>query len=384
MSRADIAAMCRKLDDLLSGLGRAVTFMEVCGTHTVAIFRSGLRSLLPKNLRLLSGPGCPVCVTDQSEIDMALSLAEQGCIVLTYGDMLRVPGSSGSLLELKSRGARVEVVTSAMQSIRIAQENPESRVVFLGVGFETTAPATAITLKQARLLGLRNFSVLCLHKRVPPVMRVLCSHPKLNVDGFILPGNVVAVAGVDDYTFLTDEYHKAAAVAGFEPEEILTALVDLARQVVTGRFHISAYRLQDVPREGNLAARKLLSEVFEIRDAHWRGLGLIPQSSLTPSGAGSGAVRPLPLVGNGEFTVSSFSDQREEPHTSPPIREAVTGPGSPTLVGCGCGEVLMGVMEPPECELYGTACTPLNPVGPCMVSSEGTCGTWYRYNRQAQ
>jgi hydrogenase expression/formation protein HypD len=281
---------------------------------------------------------------------MALNLAERGRIVLTYGDMLRVPGSSGSLLELKSKGARVEVVTSAMQCLRIAQENPDSEVVFLGVGFETTAPATAVVLKQAVQNDLRNFSVLCLHKTVPPVLRTLCSDPRLNIDGFILPGNVVAVAGFDDYTFLPNEFHKAAAVAGFEPEEILAALVDLTRQVATGCFRVSAYRLRDVPRQGNPVARKVLSEVFEVCDARWRGLGLIPRSGLA----------------------SALSD---------PPREAVPGPGAMSL-GCRCGEVLMGIREPPECELYKTTCTPLAPVGPCMVSSEGTCGAWYRFNRK--
>jgi hydrogenase expression/formation protein HypD len=345
-------AMRRKLEELLRAVGRPVTFMEVCGTHTVSIFRSGLRSLLPEGLRLLSGPGCPVCVTDQGEIDMALALAERDCVVLTYGDMLRVPGSSGSLLDLKSEGARVEVVTSAMQSLEIARSRPDSQVVFLGVGFETTAPATAATLKQALLLGLPNLSVLCLHKTVPPVMRVLSSNPALSVDGFILPGNVTVVAGIEDYVFLTDELRKAAAVAGFEPGEILAALVDLTRQTATAHFRLSAYRMRETPRAGNPVARKLLSEVFEPCDARWRGLGFIPASGYRVGKAYRrfDALQrfDLPLV---------------------PAQET----------GCRCGDVLSGLLTPPECELYGTACTPLTPVGPCMVSGEGTCGAWHRY-----
>ncbi|MDR3265163.1 MAG: hydrogenase formation protein HypD [Synergistaceae bacterium] len=351
-SPANIEALRRRLAEFLRRAG-PVTFMEVCGTHTVAIFRSGLRSLLPDGLRVLSGPGCPVCVTDQSEIDMALSLAERGCIVLTYGDMLRVPGSSGSLLELKGRGAGVEVVTSAAQSIEIARKNPASEVVFLGVGFETTAPATAVTLRLARRHGLENFSVLCLHKAVPPVLRALCSNPALKIDGFILPGNVTVITGLGDYAFLTDELHRAAAVAGFEPEEILASLVDLSRQVAEGRFRLSVWRLRDVPEGGNPTARQVMSEAFEPCDARWRGLGLIAGSGWRVADlyARFDAVKKFGLVPS----ESAFES------------------------GCRCGEVLSGLIAPPECELYGGACTPLTPVGPCMVSGEGTCGAWYRY-----
>ena len=358
--RADIKAMRRKLDSLVSKIGRAVTFMEVCGTHTAVIFRSGLRSLLPEGLRLLSGPGCPVCVTDQREIDLAISLAGEGRIVMTYGDMLRVPGSgtspsSNSLAGMKSCGARVEVVTSAMQSIEIARKNPQSEAVFLAVGFETTAPGTAVALKQAA--DLRNYSVLCLHKTVPPVMRALCSNPKLKIDGFILPGNVTVVTGIQDYVFLSDELHKAAAVAGFEPEEVLAALVGLSRQVAAGRFCLDAYRLYDVPKAGNSAAREIMSEVFETCDVSWRGLGQIPGSGLR--------VRK---------TYSRF-DAAEKFGLND-----LTAYPEPKNNNCRCGEILTGLLTPPECEQYKTTCTPLNPVGPCMVSSEGTCGAWYRFN----
>lgn len=331
---------------------RSVAFMEVCGTHTMAIFRSGLRSLLPETVRLLSGPGCPVCVTDQGEIDMALSLAERGCIVLTYGDMLRVPGSAGSLLKLKGQGARVEIVTSATESLSAARDNPGSEVVFLGVGFETTAPATAVLLKLAREQELSNLSVLCLHKTVPPVMRALSANPALKIDGFILPGNVTVVTGLDEYAFLTDELKKAAVVAGFEPEAILGGILDLARQVTSGDFGIRVYRLRDVGKDGNRVAQNVLSEVFEPCDARWRGLGSIPQSGcrIRANYAAWDAERKFGLV-----------------------------PQTPKETKCRCGDVLSGLIDPPECGLFGSACTPVSPVGPCMVSSEGTCGAWYRY-----
>lgn len=348
-------AMRGALEEALR-LSGPLTFMEVCGTHTVSIFRSGLRSLLPQGLSLLSGPGCPVCVTDRSEIDTALELADGDCLVLTYGDMMRVPGSSGSLLERRGRGA-VEVVTSAMQAVPAALANPSREVVFLAVGFETTAPATAAMLKQARLGGIRNLSVLCLHKTVPPVMRALISVPGLKVDGFLLPGNVTVIAGESGYAFLA-EAGKAAAVAGFEPEEIMAALVDLARQAASGSYRIRAYRTRDVPREGNAAALRLMAEVFEPCDALWRGLGLIPGSGLR---LGKNYARFDALEKFGLESKSGPAEARDD--------------------GCQCGKILSGLLTPPECGLYGAACTPLTPVGPCMVSSEGTCGAWYRFNR---
>jgi hydrogenase expression/formation protein HypD len=357
-------AMRRELEETLS-LSGPLVFMEVCGTHTVSIFRSGLRSLLPQGLSLLSGPGCPVCVTDQSEIDKAVELAGKDCVVLTYGDMMRVPGSAGSLLEMRSRGASVEVVTSAMRAVSAARENPDREVVFLGVGFETTAPATAAALKQARLHDIRNLSVVCLHKTVPPVMRALCSMPGLKVDGFLLPGNVTVVAGESGYAFLT-EMGKAAAVAGFEPEEILAALVDLARQVAAGSYRIRAYRTRDVPREGNTTAQRLMAEVFEPCDARWRGLGLIPGSGLRLGKDYSRFDALEKFDFKSDTNAGDEGDKRDEGKDG----------------GCRCGEILSGLLTPPECGLYGTLCTPLTPVGPCMVSSEGTCGAWHRFNRR--
>ncbi|MDR1741565.1 MAG: hydrogenase formation protein HypD [Synergistaceae bacterium] len=342
----------RLLQALKALLDRRVVLMEVCGTHTVSLFRSGLRSLLPEEITLLSGPGCPVCVTAQGEIDAAIGLAESGCLVLTYGDMARVPGSHGSLAGL---GKGVQVVTSAAQSLAIARRNPGRDVVFLGVGFETTAPATASTIMRAYAEGEGNLSVLCLHKTVPPVLRHLCMNPELKLDGFMLPGNVAVVTGEGCYGFLASEFSKAAAVAGFEPEEMLSAIIDLVRQVHDGP-RLSSYRRRDVPREGNASALRAMSEVFEPCDAEWRGLGVIPMSGLAIREKYSG------LDAAKRFGL------------------AVKGEPEDCGCGCGCGKVLSGLMTPPECGMYGTVCTPETPVGPCMVSSEGTCGTWYRWS----
>jgi hydrogenase expression/formation protein HypD len=340
------------LDKIIETFG-PLTFMEVCGTHTVSIFRSGLRSLLPPGLRLISGPGCPVCVTSQSEIDAGIDLADRDCVIATYGDMTRVPGASGSLLDRRTRGARVEIVTSAIQSLSLAQDNPKREVVFLGVGFETTTPAAAVTIKEAARRGIRNFSVLSLHKTVPPVLRALCSNPDLKIDGFLLPGNVIVVAGEGQYYFLA-RLRKAAVAAGFEPEEIMAALYELSKQAASKDYKLRSYRLQDVPREGNAAARRVIGEVFETCDAVWRGLGLIKDSGLRIKEEYS------------RFDASKkFNIQYKENQET----------------ACQCGEVLSGLLTPPDCKLFGSVCTPLSPVGPCMVSGEGTCGAWYRFNR---
>ena len=339
-----------KLDKIIEA--GPLTFMEVCGTHTVSIFRSGLRSLLPAGLRLLSGPGCPVCVTDQSEIEAALDLADKGLIVATYGDMTRVPGESGSLLDRRAHGAKVEVVTSAIQALSIACENPNSEVVFLGVGFETTSPATAVTIKEAAERGVRNFSVLSLHKTVPPVLRALCAKPNLEIDGFLLPGNVIVISGEEQYAFLA-KLGKAAVTAGFEPEEIMAALIELSRQAARKDYKLCSYRLRDVPRGGNGAARRVTDEVFETRGAVWRGLGLIELSGL----------RIREEYSCFDAALKFDIEYKKNKDT-----------------GCQCGSVLSGLLTPPECGLFGSVCRPQSPVGPCMVSGEGTCGAWYRFN----
>lgn len=335
---------------------RPFTFMEVCGTHTVSIFRQGLRSLFPEQLKLISGPGCPVCVTSQGEIDAALGLAARdGVILATYGDMLRVPGSNGSLQEMRSTGADVRVVTSAAEAMKIAMENPERETVFLGVGFETTAPATAVVLNQAMKSETRNFSVLCLHKAVPPALRALACDPELGIDGFLLPGHVSVILGVEPYRFLADELHIACSIAGFEAKDILLGLVDLVRQVRSGTPVVRSLYPRAVRPEGNPLARQSMNRVFCSVDREWRGLGVIPLSGFGLEGEWS---RFDALQ---RFGIALT-------HTPPPP-------------GCACGDILRGRLDPPECPLFGKTCTPASPVGPCMVSGEGSCAAWYRYSK---
>jgi len=341
---------------LKATIDRPLTFMEVCGTHTVSIFRQGLRSMFPEQLRLISGPGCPVCVTSQGEIDAALRLAAKDDIVMaTYGDMLRVPGSSGSLQEQRALGANVRVVTSAAEALDIAVRNPERETVFLGVGFETTAPATAVVLEQAMRADIRNFSVLCLHKAVPPALRTLACDPELAIDGFLLPGHVSVILGVEPYRFLADEMHIACSIAGFEADDILLGLLDLVRQVRTDRPDVRSMYPRAVRPEGNPLARESMDRVFGRTDREWRGLGVIP--------------------------LSGFDLQGEWSQFDALERFGVSVTHAPPPPGCACGDILRGRLDPPECPLFGKTCTPASPVGPCMVSGEGSCAAWYRYNK---
>jgi hydrogenase expression/formation protein HypD len=338
---------------------KSITVMEVCGTHTVAIFRHGLRALLPKSFKLVSGPGCPVCVTDQSEIDAAISIAErEDSIVATYGDMLRVPGSWTSLQECRARGRSVRVVTSVTQALDLAEENPDKNVVFLGVGFETTAPATALALIEAKKRKLDNFLVLCMHKTVPLALEALANSEELSLDGFLLPGHVSVIIGLNPYRFIPEKYGKACAIAGFEPFEIMAGLLEIARQVIKGEPTIKSMYPRAVRPEGNRTAQELLDKVFEPCNAHWRGLGEIPLSGYK--------IRP-------EFEIHDAS-----------LRLNIEKKPSPLPTGCRCGDVLKGLISPIECPLFGRACTPMKPVGPCMVSSEGSCAAQYKYDRKGQ
>jgi len=353
-NQSDIPFLANALHSLVT---KETTLMEVCGTHTVSIFRNGLKSFFPEKLRLVSGPGCPVCVTDQGEIDAAISLAERkNTIVATYGDMLRVPGSYGSLLDARSRGQKVQVVTSAAEAVRIAEENPCDNVVFLGIGFETTAPATASVILEAQEKGLANFFVLCLHKRVPPALQLLAEAPDLAIDGFLLPGHVSVVIGLEPYRFLAERYHKACAVAGFEARDIMLGIVEILRQIRTGRPEVRSMYSRAVRPDGNAKAKKLLNSVFEHSDASWRGLGKIP---------GSGFALKPPYK---SFDAASMLDI--------PIMSAMPPEG------CRCGDVLKGLISPKECPLFATSCSPVHPIGPCMVSHEGSCSAYYTYARK--
>ncbi len=330
--------------------------MEVCGTHTMAIARAGIRSLLPKYVSLLSGPGCPVCVTPPEDIDTVLELAAERDVILTsYGDMLRVPGSrrGDSLLRRRALGADVRIVYSPMDALKIAYDEPEKQVVFLGIGFETTAPGTAVAVLAAKEQGLKNFTVLSMLKSVEPALRALIEKQDFAVDGFLCPGHVATIIGEEGFRFLPEEYHLPGVIGGFEPEEILLAIDLLLKQIASGEARIQNAYPRAVRPEGNRTARTVLERCFRLRTACWRGLGEIPESGF--------ALR-------GEFAELDAAERFL-------LRPRSAAPQN----GCRCGEVITGRMRPSECPLFGTVCTPEDPVGPCMVSSEGACAAEYRY-----
>lgn len=334
---------------------RPVRLMEVCGTHTMAIASLGIRRALNPQLRLISGPGCPVCVTPQEELDAAIHLARNpGVTVATFGDMLRVPGSSTSLEKIAAAGGDVRVVYSPLEALRLAEQNPQRTVVFLGVGFETTAPLIAAAVITARKRGIANFSVLPLLKTIPEALRFIASAPDIQVDGFLLPGHVSTIIGVQPYEFLVKEFARPCCIAGFELLDILEGILILLERLRSGRpEQVAIQYSRSVRREGNRTARQLLAEVFEPTDAVWRGLGRI---------AGSG----LRLRDRyAEFDART--------------KFAIPAPTARVIKGCRCGEVLLGIISPPECDLFARSCTPEEPVGPCMVSSEGACAAYYRY-----
>ena len=349
-------AMCRLLlKRLRASLTHPLRFMEVCGTHTVAIFQSGLRTLLPKEITHLSGPGCPVCVTHDAEIALFLNLAgKDGIVIATFGDLLRVPGPDRrSLKHAQAGGARVEVVYSSLDALALARSNPDDTIVFLGIGFETTAPTVAAALQMARREGLKNFTVLCLHKLVPPALRHLLSDADCDVDAFLLPGHVSTILGIAPYRFLAEEYHRPGIVAGFDPADMLLALCLMAEQRAANRYEVvNGYR-RAVAEDGNPKARAVLEEVFRPCDALWRGIGSIPQSGLV--------------------LAPEYEDMDAFARFGLSLQETAPIPG------CRCGSVLSGKMSPPECPLFGEACTPARPVGPCMVSTEGSCAAYYKY-----
>jgi hydrogenase expression/formation protein HypD len=347
---------------LLQQIGRVdlrepVTFMEVCGSHTMAISRSGIRSLLPERVRLVSGPGCPVCVTPISNIDHAIALAGRPDVTLaTFGDLIRVPGSASSLERERAAGADVRVVYSTLDALALARREPGRQVIFLGVGFETTAPTVAAALLEADATGLTNFFVLSDHKVMPPPMRALMEAPDVNVRGFLCPGHVSAVIGANAYRFLADEYGASCVVAGFEPLDILQAVLLLMKQAAQGRAEVENAYGRAVTAEGNVAAQAVLARAFTPAEAEWRGFGVIPASGLR--------IR------------SEFE------HLDAARRFDVSIPQGRDHPACRCPDVLRGVVTPPECPLFARTCTPADPVGACMVSTEGTCAAYYRYERR--
>lgn len=337
---------------------RPVRLMEVCGTHTVSIFRSGIRSLLPTNVSLLSGPGCPVCVTSQGEIDAFVALARQENVILTtFGDLMRVPGSGSSLQKERAGGRDVRIVYSTLDALDIARSNPDKKVVFPGVGFETTAPTVAAAIQAAAQTGVANFYVYAAHKLVPPALEALMSLCDVAIDGFLLPGHVSVIIGLDGYRSFFEKHRVPCVVAGFEPVDLLQGIGLLVEQIETGSPALENAYGRAVTANGNPAASRILDAVFEVSDAFWRGIGTIARSGLS--------IRQ-------QF--AAHDARRAFALDLPPAAEPR---------GCACGEILTGTKTPPQCPLFRKTCTPVDPVGPCMVSSEGTCAAYYRYHAQS-
>ena len=349
------AEIIAELRDIVGAHGKKIRLMEVCGTHTVAIFRAGLRQILPEEVELVSGPGCPVCVTADDYIDAAIAYAGmEDVIITTFGDMLKVPGTHSSLAAAQAAGADVRIVYSPLDALTIATENPTKQVVFLAVGFETTAPTEAAAVLAAEAQGIRNFFLLSAQKLVPPVMRALLDGGETHVDGFLLPGHVAVVTGTETFAFLARDYAVPGVVGGFQPLEILRAIQLLVRQIGAGEARIENAYETVVRPAGNPVARAAIERVYEPASVRWRGLGEIPASG---------------LLMREEYAAFDFARVR-------PLSVGVVGDGRH---GCRCGEVLRGAIVPRDCNLFGKACVPEHAVGPCMVSVEGTCAAWYKY-----
>ena len=350
--------MLEELHRLANYIGRPLKLMEVCGTHTVEIFRHGIRDVIPKNISLLSGPGCPVCVTSLHDVDAAIAVARiSGVTLATFGDMMRVPGSKGSMLEARSEGADIRVLYSPLDALKLAQDNKGREVVFFGTGFETTSPLIAATLAHAAQAGIENFTVYAAFKLVPPALKALLDSPDVMVDGFILPGHVSAIIGKKPYEFVASQYHVPSAITGFEAKEIIEGILMILRQIVQKKQSVEIQYRTVVREEGNPRAIELLQQYFEPTDAHWRGIGIIPGSGLKIK------ARYASLDANMKF--------------NPQVAETK----EPDL--CSCGDILRGVKLPTECPLFGTGCTPEAPVGPCMVSTEGSCAAYYKYGQHS-
>lgn len=330
------------------------TLMEVCGTHTVAIARNGLRTMMPEGIRLASGPGCPVCVTSNKDIDTVIALSRvPGVTIATFGDMTRVPGSTSSLLKEQAQGRSINIVYSPLDALTLAKENPDEQIVFVGVGFETTTPLVAMAIKRAKAMGLKNFSVFVAHKNMPGALETIVADPTLKIDALILPGHVSTIIGVKPYEFLAQKYGIPGVITGFEPVDVLQGIAMIMRQLHEGRAEIEIAYSRGVMKEGNPVALAAIEEVFETVDATWRGLGVIPGSGY--------AIRDEYK----EFDAFARFSPEVEPTQEPK--------------GCRCGDVLRGIMAPNECPLFRKVCTPENPIGPCMVSSEGSCAAYFRY-----
>jgi hydrogenase expression/formation protein HypD len=347
----------KKLQKLITDKAKKnLTVMEVCGTHTMALFRHGIRDMLPDTIKLISGPGCPVCVTDNKTIDKLLVLSERDdTIITTFGDMLKVPGTNSSLYEKKANGARVEVLYSPLLALDIAEKYPDKKIVFMAVGFETTIPSIALTLIEAKKRNIQNFYILCAHKTVPKALEALCSM-ETKIDSFLLPGNVSSIIGVDTYNFLAEKHGIPGVIAGFEPVDILQSIYQIIEMVNDNDIKILNSYSRVVSSEGNKKAISAIYEVFEETDSYWRGIGEIPGTGLKLNKKYS------------DFDIENLID--------------IDISFSKEPSGCMCGEVLCGTKTPLDCPFFGKRCNPEHPVGPCMVSFEGTCSAYYKYNRR--
>lgn len=333
---------------------REITLMEVCGTHTMSIYKYGIKRILPENVRLLSGPGCPVCVTDDSYIDKAIELSlNREVIITTFGDMMRVPGSKTSLEKQRADGSDIRVVYSVSDALKIANENQSKKVIFLGVGFETTSPTIASAIIFAQKNDVKNFYVMSAHKLIPPAMEALVKGGRVNIDGFICPAHVSTIIGSLPYKFLAERYNIPCVIGGFEPTDILHSIYLLVKQIIENRSEVEIQYTRAVKVEGNKKALSVINNVFEINNAEWRGIGNIDDSGLK--------IKKSFEEFDADFVF--------------PIKLDV----GKRVSGCICGNVLQGINTPDECKLFKSVCTPESPVGPCMVSSEGTCSAYYKY-----
>ncbi|BCB96370.1 hydrogenase formation protein HypD [Dissulfurispira thermophila] len=344
------------IKNIYNKIGRPINIMEVCGTHTVAIFKHGIRSLLPEGLKLLSGPGCPVCVTSIEDIDKVIAISMLDDVILcTFGDMMRVPGGKKSLSEAKAEGADIRIVYSPLDCLSIARVNINKKVVFFSAGFETTTPSVAGTLFEAERQKIDNFYIYSVNKLVPPAIEILLQSDEINIDGFILPGHVSTIIGIHPYKFIAEKYKRSGVITGFKAEDIITGIVMLLRQIAEGRAAVEIQYKSVVTEIGNQKAMDFINEFFETCDSYWRGIGMLPNSGLK--------LREKYRHRDAEAVFNiDLSDGVAEPK------------------GCQCGLVLRGIKIPSECPLFGKACTPEKPVGACMVSTEGSCAAYYKYN----
>jgi len=345
----------KKIRNLTDAIGKPIKLMEVCGTHTVAIFRHGIRDIIPKEISLLSGPGCPVCVTPIKDVDVAIAISKlDGSILSTFGDMMRVPGSKQSLYHAQAEGANIRVVYSPMDALTLAVENKDRNIIFFATGFETTSPSVAGTLFEAERMGVDNFYIYSAHKIVPPALKALLDSDDLRIDGLILPGHVSTIIGSKPYEFIASDYRVPSVITGFNAEDILQGIMMLLEQIASGRANVEIQYTRVVREEGNRKAQSLMNEYFEPCDANWRGIGIIPRSGLK---------------------LRERVNRWDVKHVF-----EIDVPDSQEPKGCQCGLVLRGVKIPTDCRLFGKTCTPEHPVGACMVSTEGSCAAYYKYS----